>query len=68
MLQEVMPTPQENDMLKRLSRRRRALVNEKSRLQGRLQTDLHAVCLGMLDITRNGDSLCFLRLSPVLIN
>lgn len=60
-LQEVMPTPQENDMLKRLSRRRRALVNEKSRLQGRLQTDLHAVCPGLLDITRNADSLWFLR-------
>jgi len=50
-LQEVMPTPEENDMLKRLSRRRRSLVNEKSRLQGRLQTDLHAVCPGLLDIT-----------------
>ena len=60
-LQEVMPTPQENDMLKRLSRRRRALVNEKSRLQGRLQTDLHAVCPGLLDITRNADNLWFLR-------
>ena len=60
-LQEVMPTPQENDMLKRLSRRRRALVNEKSRLQGRLQTDLHAVCPGLLDITRNADSLWFLH-------
>ena len=60
-LQEVMPTPEENDMLKRLSRRRRSLVNEKSRLQGRLQTDLHAVCPGLLDITRNADSLWFLR-------
>ncbi len=60
-LQEVMPTPQENDMLKRLSRRRRSLVNEKSRLQGRLQTDLHAVCPGLLDITKNADSLWFLR-------
>jgi len=60
-LQEVMPTPQENDMLKRLSRRRRSLVNEKSRLQGRLQTDLHAVCPGLLDITKNADSLWFLN-------
>ena len=60
-LQEVMPTPQENDMLKRLSRRRRSLVNEKSRLQGRLQTDLHAVCPGLLDITKNANSLWFLR-------
>jgi hypothetical protein len=60
-LQEIMPTPRENDMLKHLSRRRRSLVNEKSRLQGRLQTDLHAVCPGLLDITRNADSLWFLR-------
>ncbi len=60
-LQEVMPTPQENDMLKRLNRRRRALVNEESRLQSRLQTDLQAVCPGLLDITKNVDSLWFLR-------
>jgi hypothetical protein len=28
-LQEIMPTPRENDMLKRLSRRRRALVEKE---------------------------------------
>ena len=31
-LQEIMLAPRENDMLKRLSRRRRALVDEKSRV------------------------------------
>ncbi|MCP5276218.1 MAG: IS110 family transposase [Burkholderiales bacterium] len=56
-LQEIMPTPRENDMLKRLSRRRRALVDEKSRLQ----SDLHAVCPGLLDITKDADNLWFLR-------
>jgi len=55
-LQEIMPTPRENDMLKRLSPRRRALVIEKSRLQSRLQSDLHAAChnvvsLNTLDVT-----------------
>ncbi len=60
-LQEIMPTPRENDMLKRLSRRRRALVDEKSRLQSRLQGDLHAVCPGLLDITKDADNLWFLR-------
>ncbi len=31
-LQEVMATPEENDILKRLSRRRRRLVNERGRV------------------------------------
>lgn len=60
-LQEIMPAPRENDMLKRLSRRRRALVIEKSRLQSRLQSDLHAVCPGLLDIIKDADNLWFLR-------
>ena len=60
-LQEIMPTLRENDMLKRLSRRRRALVIEKSCLQSRLQSDLHAVCPGLLDITKDADNLWFLR-------
>ncbi|SDW16626.1 IS110 family transposase [Nitrosomonas communis] len=60
-LQEIMPAPRENDMLKRLSRRRRALVDEKSRVQSRFQGDLHAVCPGLLDITKDADNLWFLR-------
>jgi len=61
-LQEVMATPRENDMLKRLSRRRRALVDEKSRLLSRLQSDLQAVCPGLLAITQDAENLWFLRL------
>jgi transposase len=60
-LQEIMPTPRENDMLKHLSRRRRALVGEKSRLQNRLQNDLQAVCPGLLEITRDADNKWFLH-------
>ena len=36
-LQEVMATPEENDILKRLSRRRRRLVNEKGRVVNSMQ-------------------------------
>ncbi|ADE15096.1 transposase IS116/IS110/IS902 family protein [Nitrosococcus halophilus Nc 4] len=60
-LQEVMPTPQENDKLKRLSRRRRALVEEKTRVLSRLQSDLQAVCPGLLAITQEAENLWFLR-------
>lgn len=58
-LQEVMPTPQENDKLK--SRRRRALVEEKTRVLSRLQSDLQAVCPGLLAITQDAENLWFLR-------
>lgn len=60
-LQEVAPTPQENDQLKRLTRRRRQLVNEKVRIVNRLQADLKSVSPGLLDITGNADNRWFLR-------
>jgi len=61
-LQEVhAPTP-ENAMLKRLMRRRRALVDEKSRVLARMQGDLRAVCPGLLDITADADNRWFLNL------
>lgn len=61
-LQEVhAPTP-ENAMLKRLMRRRRALVDEKSRVLSRMQGDLRAVCPGLLDITGDAENLWFLKL------
>lgn len=60
-LQEVMATPVENDMLKRLSRRRRTLVNEKSRVLSRMQADLQAVCPGLLTMTNDADNLWFLN-------
>lgn len=61
-LQEVQGAPPENLELKRLTRRRRALVEEKSRLLGRLQDDLHAVCPGLLEITTDAENLWFLHL------
>lgn len=60
-LQEVAPTPLENDQLKRLTRRRRQLVNEKGRVLNRLQSDLRAVSPGLLEITADAGNLWFLR-------
>lgn len=60
-LQPVAATPKENDQLKRLTRRRRALVNEKTRVLSRFQTDLQAVCPGLLEITGDAENLWFLN-------
>jgi transposase len=60
-LQEVAATPEENDILKRLTRRRRYLVREKGRVLNRLQSDLQAVCPGLLEITHDAGNLWFLR-------
>src|SRR6202162_5282405 len=61
-LQEVAPVPLENDQLKRFTRRRRQLVGEKGRVLNRLQSDLQAVCPGLLSITGEADNLWFLNL------
>jgi transposase len=60
-LQEVTATPKENDVLKRLTRRRRTLVNEKSRILSRMQGDLQAVCPGLLAITNDAENVWFLN-------
>jgi len=60
-LQEVIATPEENDILKRLSRRRRRLVNERGRVINSLQADLQAVAPGLLQITREVGNLWFLN-------
>jgi transposase len=60
-LQEVRKSPQENEILKRLTRRRRRLVNERVRVLNNLQADLQAVCPGLLAITAGADNLWFLR-------
>jgi len=60
-LQEVMATPEDNNVLKRLSRRRRRLVNERGRVANALQADLQAVCPGLLEITRDAGNLWFLN-------
>jgi transposase len=53
--------PQENQKLKRLTRRRRQLVDEKVRVVNRIQADLRAVCPELLEITGSVDNLWFLR-------
>jgi transposase len=60
-LQEVMATPEESNILKRLSRRRRRLVDERSRVLNSMQADLHAVCPGLLAITRDAGNRWFLN-------
>lgn len=60
-LQEVAPTPVVNDKLKRLTRRRRQVVDERVRIVNRLQADLQAVCPGLLAITKNAHNRWFLN-------
>jgi transposase len=60
-LQEVMATPEENDILKRLSRRRRRLVDERGRVINSMQADLQAVAPGLSQITRYVGNLWFLN-------
>jgi len=60
-LQQVSATPPENDRLKRLTRRRRALVDEKTRIISRLQPDLRAVCPTLLAMTADTENLWFLN-------
>lgn len=47
--------------LKRLSRRRRELVQEKGRTANRLQADLQAVCPELLELAGTANRLWFLR-------
>lgn len=61
-LQEVQGVPLENEKLKRLTRRRRTLVDERSRVIARLQADLQSVCPCLLAITRDIDNVWFLNL------
>ena len=60
-LQEVRGTPAENEILKRLTRRRRRLVNERVRVVNNLQADLQAVCPGLLEITNDAGNQWFLN-------
>jgi transposase len=60
-LQEVMTRPEENDVLKRLTRRRRRLVNERVRLTSVLHSDLQAAAPGLVEITRDVANLWFLN-------
>jgi transposase len=60
-LQEVRATPHGNEVLKRLTRRRRRLVNERVRVVNNLQADLQAVCPGLLEITGEASNQWFLN-------
>ncbi len=60
-LQEIAVAPIENDKLKRITRRRRQLVNERVRVINRLHADLQAVSPGFRSMTKELDSLWFLR-------
>ena len=61
-LQEVGVVSAANARLKRLTRRRRRLVNERVRVVNTLQADLQAVCPGLIDITREVGNQWFLHL------
>lgn len=60
-LQEIYPTPVENEQLKRLSRRRRRMVNERVSVINALQSDLQAVCPGLLTMTKDVSQKWFLN-------
>ena len=60
-LQQVAEIPAVNEKLKRLSRRRRQLVDEKIRLQNRIQVDLQSVCPELLALTNGVDNRWFLH-------
>ncbi len=60
-LQEVAATPKVNEQLKRLTRRRRRLVNERIRVISSLQGDLQAVCPGLLTITKDANNVWFIH-------
>lgn len=60
-IEPVMKADEVNDQLKKLTRRRRQLVNEKNRILNRLDADLHAVSPGLNAITGSTGNLWFLR-------
>ncbi len=60
-LQLIERSPEENMILKRLTRRRRSLVADRVRLLNSMQSDLRAVCPGLLQITGDAGNLWFLR-------
>ena len=60
-LQEVNPTPVVNEHLKRLTRRRRRMVNDRVRVVNSLQADLHAVSPGLCDVTLDVSQVWYLN-------
>ncbi len=61
-LHRVGVTPVENEQLKRYTRRRRQMIEDKNRLSNRLGSDLQAISPGLLEITGDLDNIWFLNL------
>ena len=60
-LQEVEKPSEVVGKLKAITRRRRELVNEKTRIMNRIQADLEAICPGILSLTGSVDNIWFLN-------
>jgi len=60
-LHRVGVTPVENEQLKRFTRRRRQMIEDKNRLSNRLGSDLQAISPGLLEITGDLDNIWFLN-------
>ncbi len=60
-LQEIHEVPEAHRILKRLTRRRRELVEAKKRIMNRMQKDLQAVSPGLNDLVERKDGSVFLR-------
>lgn len=60
-LQEIKPSDDVNAKLKKLTRRRRQLVNEKVAISNRFSSDLQAVAPDLKAMTKSIDNLWFLR-------
>lgn len=60
-LNEVVRVPEVNEKLKRLTRRRKALVQEKVRTANRLQSDLNAIAPALTSITKDVCNTWFLN-------
>ena len=60
-LQEVERPDEAAEKLKAITRRRRELVLEKTRIMNRMQADLQAICPGILSLTGSVDNIWFLN-------
>jgi transposase len=60
-LQVIVKPPVEHEKLKYLTRRRRVLVEEKTRVLNRMQSDLNAIAPGLLNITKDAANKWFLH-------
>lgn len=60
-LQEINPISSTNEQLKRLTRRRRRLVNERVRVINNLHADMQATCPGLTEITQDINQVWYLN-------